>query len=109
MPGPGAGGPGAGGPGARAGSLDGDGPGGDGQVLLLVWDAVPGLPQRRDADAWDESGRGLCIAAAYSTLLDFYLPPAPHGGKVARALINRPAPPEDHLVTFRLSDGPALS
>jgi anti-sigma regulatory factor (Ser/Thr protein kinase) len=64
-------------------------------VLVAVWDAVTVMPERRDAGDLDESGRGLgmivdCLCARW----DSYLPPAPHGGKVIRALITSP------VVTF---------
>ena len=53
----------------------------------------------------EESGRGLWIARTYSTRLDFYLPRWAHGGKVARALIDRPAPLQDYLAVFH-ADAP---
>jgi hypothetical protein len=76
--------------------LGGPGPGTHGEVMLLIWDAVAELPPKPSlADPLAESGRGLWIAQNYSTRLDFYLPSWEHGGKVARALIDRPAPAED--------------
>jgi hypothetical protein len=76
--------------------LGGAGPDATGQVLLLVWDGVaeiPALP--RQSPALAESGRGMRIARKYSTRLDFYHPRWSHGGKIALALIDKPAPPDD--------------
>jgi hypothetical protein len=87
-------------PPVRLWALGGAGEGGGGQVLLLVWDAVPEIPSPRGVGLLDESGRGLHLAAAYSTLLDFYRPRWACGGKVARALIDRSAPLEDQLAAF---------
>ena len=94
--------------------LGGAGPDTVGQVLLLVWDAVaeiPALPRQSAVLAESavsavlaESGRGLRIARTYSTRLDFYHPRWSHGGKVALALIDKPAPPDDDLTVFRLDD-----
>ena len=55
-----------------------------------MWDAVPGLPEPREAGDLDESGRGLLIVEQLSARCDCYLPPAPHVGKVTRALITTP-------------------
>jgi hypothetical protein len=60
-------------------------------VLVAVWDAVTQVPESRTAGNMYESGRGLgmivdCLCARW----DSYLPPAPHGGKVTRALISSP-------------------
>ena len=64
--------------------------------MLLVWDAVMEVPADPGlADELAESGRGLWMARRYSTQLDFYRPRWAHGGKVARALIDRPVPLED--------------
>lgn len=38
----------------------------------------------------DENGRGLWIVQELSAQCDCYLPPAPHAGKVTRALITTP-------------------
>src|SRR6266480_2060875 len=65
--------------------------GGPGTVLLVVWDAVAVVPDMGAAGAEDESGRGLGIVHWLSgRQWDCYLPSAPHGGKVTRALIDRP-------------------
>jgi hypothetical protein len=76
--------------------LGGAGASGTGEVMLLIWDAVAELPEPRKPAVWDESGRGLRIMARYSARSDFYLPLSPHGGKVARALIDRLCPLEDY-------------
>ena len=71
--------------------LGGPGAGGTGEVLVLVWDAVAVVPEMGEAGAEDESGRGLGIVHWLSgRQWDCYLPPAPQGGKVTRALIDRP-------------------
>jgi anti-sigma regulatory factor (Ser/Thr protein kinase) len=59
-------------------------------VLVAVWDAVPDLPVLREAGELDENGRGLWIVQELSAQCDCYLPPAPHIGKVTRALISNP-------------------
>ena len=60
-------------------------------VLVAVWDAVVDVPESREAAAeMDEGGRGLWIVGQLSAQCDFFLPTAPHGGKVTRALINTP-------------------
>jgi hypothetical protein len=64
-------------------------------VMLLVWDALAEDPRPRQADVWDESGRGLLIVQRYSASWDSYPAPAPLGGKVTRALIDKPCPPDD--------------
>ena len=67
---------------------------GAGEVMVLVWDAVagecvPAGPHRAGEE--DESGRGLSIVGWLSgQQWDSYLPAAPYGGKVTRALIDRP-------------------
>jgi hypothetical protein len=67
---------------------------GSGEVMVLVWDAVagefvPALPHR--AGDQNESGRGLGIVHWLSgQQWDSYLPTTPYGGKVIRALIDRP-------------------
>jgi hypothetical protein len=71
--------------------LGGPGASGTGEVLVLVWDGVAEVPAMGEAGADDESGRGLGIVHWLSgRQWDCYLPPAPHGGKVTRALIDRP-------------------
>jgi hypothetical protein len=59
-------------------------------VLVAAWDAAPGIPRCRQADAGDENGRGLAIVAALSAQWDCYRCAAPHGGKVTWALIDTP-------------------
>jgi len=59
-------------------------------ILVAVWDAVPDVPEPREAGDLDESGRGLWIVKQLSARWDCYLPPAPHVGKVTRALITSP-------------------
>jgi hypothetical protein len=71
--------------------LGGAGARGAGEVMLLVWDAVAEVPAG-PAGELAESGRGLWIVQSYCASWDFYLPPPPTGGKVARALIDRPCP-----------------
>ena len=78
-------------PPVRLWMLGGPGAGGAGEVLLIVWDAVAEVPEMREAGAEDESGRGLGIVHWLSgRQWDWYLPPAPYGGKVTRALIDCP-------------------
>jgi hypothetical protein len=74
--------------------LGGPGTSGAGEVMVVVWDAVagelvPAVPHMAAEE--DESGRGLGIVHWLSgQQWDSYLPPAPYGGKVTRALIDRP-------------------
>jgi hypothetical protein len=68
--------------------------GGTQGVMLLVWDALAEDPKPRQADIWDESGRGLLIVQRYSASWDSYPAPVPPGGKVTRALIDKPCPPD---------------
>jgi hypothetical protein len=74
--------------------LGGPGTGGTGEVMVLVWDAVAGelVPTVSQlAGEEDESGRGLSIVDWLSgQQWDSYQPAAPYGGKVTRALIDRP-------------------
>lgn len=71
--------------------LAGAGSAGAGEVLVLVWDAVREIPTLGVAGALDESGRGLGIVHTLSGgQWDTWLPPAPYGGKVTRALIDHP-------------------
>lgn len=44
------------------------------QVLILVWDASPEPPVRKDHDAEAESGRGLLLVEAFSEQWDWYVP-----------------------------------
>jgi hypothetical protein len=64
-------------------------------VMLLVWDALADDPMPRQADVWDESGRGLLLVQRYSANWDSYPAAVPPGGKVTRALIDKPCPPDD--------------
>jgi hypothetical protein len=65
--------------------------GGTGGVMVLVWDAIAKEPVPREVGDEDKSGRGLAIVAWLTGgQWDCYRPSAPHGGKVARALIDRP-------------------
>jgi hypothetical protein len=65
------------------------GPAGAGEVMVCVWDAVGEVPKPRVAAEDDEFGRGLGIVATLSgKQWDCYLPGAPEGGKVTRALID---------------------
>jgi hypothetical protein len=63
-------------------------------VMLLVWDALADDPRPRPADVWDESGRGLLIVQRYSASWDSYPVSGPPGGKITRALIDKPCPPD---------------
>src|ERR1700745_1039645 len=93
MPGPptAKGGGGAGFPPARLWLLGGTGSSGATEVLVLVWDAVRVIPEMRGAGEEDVSGRGLGIVHTLSGCQwDAWLPPAPYGGKVTRALVDRP-------------------
>ena len=81
----------AGVPPVRLWMLGGPGGGGTGEVLLVVWDAITEVPDMGKAGAEDESGRGLGIVHWLSgRQWDCYLPAAPHGGKVTRALLDCP-------------------
>jgi hypothetical protein len=81
----------AGVPPVRLWMLAGAGASGGGEVLVAVWDAVAGQPAPREAGAEDVSGRGLGIVDWLSgRQWDWYLPGAPQGGKVTRALIDCP-------------------
>ncbi len=71
--------------------LGGAGSAGTGEVLVLVWDAVREIPRLGVAGPLDESGRGLGIVHALSgRQWDTWLPSAPYGGKVTRALVDHP-------------------
>jgi hypothetical protein len=70
--------------------LGGAGANTTGEVMVLVWDCVAQEPVPREAGDGDESGRGLAIVTALSVRWDCYRPLEPPGGKVTRALINRP-------------------
>jgi hypothetical protein len=70
--------------------LAGPGSSGAGEVMVLIWDAVRELPEPREADEFDESGRGLAIVDALCGQWDCYLAGGPEGGKVTRALVSDP-------------------
>jgi hypothetical protein len=71
--------------------LGGAGADGAGEVLVLVWDAVAEPPVPGEPGEQDESGRGLGIVDWLSgRQWGAYLPPAPFGGKVTRALVSCP-------------------
>jgi anti-sigma regulatory factor (Ser/Thr protein kinase) len=74
-------------------------------ILVAVWDALTSLPEPREAgrlaggtrgdgarEAGElrENGRGLLLVKHFSARWDYYLPPAPHSGKVTRSLITTP-------------------
>jgi hypothetical protein len=61
-----------------------------GEVVIAVWDAVAEPPVPREAGPEDVSGRGLALMEALCARWDFYLPSAPPGGKVTRAVIDDP-------------------
>jgi anti-sigma regulatory factor (Ser/Thr protein kinase) len=58
------------------------------RVMLLVWDALPGMPTPPSVPAGseEENGRGLFLAGHLSDL-GGYLPPEYYGGKVMWALL----------------------
>lgn len=65
------------------------------QVLLLVWDALPGTPLARQAGTDEESGRGLFLVQQLSAAWGSYRPPrryapAHDGGKVTWAALGIP-------------------
>jgi hypothetical protein len=74
--------------------LGGAGVNGAGEVMVAVWDAVAGRSVPTEphlAGEEDECGRGLSIVGCLSgQQWDSYLPSAPYGGKVTRALVDRP-------------------
>ena len=74
--------------------LGGPGSSGTGEVMVLIWDAASEVPEPREADELDESGRGLQIVDALSGRWDYYLAAGPEGGKVTRAYISKPWPDE---------------
>jgi hypothetical protein len=83
-------------PPVRLWMLGGPGANGTGEILVLVWDAVAQIPEMGKAGTDDESGRGLGIVHWLSgRQWDWYLPSAPPGGKVTRALLS--CPWRDHL------------
>jgi anti-sigma regulatory factor (Ser/Thr protein kinase) len=61
------------------------------QVLVLVWDASPGLPARAEPDDEAESGRGLFLVEAYSQEWGSY-PTRHSAGKIVWALIAAEGP-----------------
>jgi hypothetical protein len=60
------------------------------RALVLVWDAVPSMPEARAAGERDESGRGLFIVGELSADWGCYLAPEHYGGKVTWAIIGDP-------------------
>jgi hypothetical protein len=71
--------------------LGGAGAAGTGEVMVVVWDAIRKIPEPGAAGAEAESGRGLGIVDWLSARQwDAYLPPAPHGGKVTRVVLDHP-------------------
>jgi len=58
------------------------------QVLILVWDASPEPPVRKNLHAEAESGRGLLLVEAFSERWDWYFPQE-MGGKVVWCLTPR--------------------
>lgn len=60
------------------------------RLAILVWDACPDLPARRDAGPDAESGRGLAIVDALCADWNAYHPPGPCGGTVVWALLTTP-------------------
>ena len=65
--------------------------GGPGQVKVLVWDGLPGVPVLREAGPDDESGRGLFLVRELSRDFGWYHPPESYapdyqGGKVTWAI-----------------------
>ena len=82
----------AGRPPVRLWLLGGPGSSGVGEVMVLIWDAVRELPERREADELDESGRGLQIVDSLSGWWDCYPAGEPEGGKVTRAYVSKPWP-----------------
>lgn len=62
------------------------------QVMVSVWDPVPAVPQPRNAEVYDESGRGLFIVTHYSANCGYFFPPPEYapdfqGGKVTWAIV----------------------
>ena len=65
---------------------------GDTAVLfILVWDAVPQVPQPGSPGAWNEAGRGLVLVDAFSAW-GYYHPPGDGAGKVVWAQLPKPGP-----------------
>lgn len=82
---------GGGRPPVRLWLLGGPGSSGNGEVVVVVWDRVAGMPVARDAGEQDESGRGLGIVAELSgERWECYLADWPEGGKVTKAIISEP-------------------
>jgi anti-sigma regulatory factor (Ser/Thr protein kinase) len=67
------------------------------RVVILVWDASPLPPVRKDIAEDDENGRGLLLVETLSAQWNWYFPPHPRGGKVIWALVTQL--PHDHPVT----------
>jgi anti-sigma regulatory factor (Ser/Thr protein kinase) len=64
------------------------------QVLILVWDASPQPPVRKNISGDAENGRGLLLVDAISDGWGWYFPDA--GGKVVWALIGAALRPMQH-------------
>jgi anti-sigma regulatory factor (Ser/Thr protein kinase) len=56
------------------------------RVLLEVWDQAPGIPEPREADGSEESGRGLVLIHAIAHKWGWH-PAAGETGKVMRAVM----------------------
>lgn len=64
---------------------------GQGNVLVVVWDAVTDPPVRSDTDDDAECGRGLLLVEAFSSEWGWKPIPAERGGgKIVRAVIDTP-------------------
>lgn len=59
------------------------------RLYVEVFDAVPRLPEARDASDEDEAGRGLCIVATLANLVE--VRPERTGGKTVLAAFDLPA------------------
>lgn len=64
----------------------------DRQLLVEVWDDVPGAPSRRAAHPTDEHGRGLRLVEALSTRWGYYEPESGRGKVVWAEVAHAPAP-----------------
>ena len=60
-----------------------------GVLFVLVWDAVPQVPQSGSPGIWDEAGRGLLLIDAFSRW-GYYHPPGDGAGKVIWAQVPKP-------------------
>ncbi len=64
--------------------------GSDAKAAVAVWDDAPTRPVPREADLWDETGRGLAFVESLSSEWKFWFPAAPFTGKVTMAVISQP-------------------